>query len=167
MKEMVCQIALWATAIGTAAAGYFALTTYMDSVAKQVDERKVQVFNLHSRFSAEPMLSTRRRVYSVVLNRCPNSQARPIAADDNDLFTFVEFFDVVEACVEAKLCDSDLVDRLFVAYANGHWPHLKAYVASVRRGEIAFKLKVPFGTGLERLARNPADVSCPTVPSGR
>ena len=34
--------------------------------------------------------------------------------------------------------------------------------ASVRRGEAAFNLKVPFGAGMERLARNPADVSCRT-----
>lgn len=161
MKDLPGQFAIWATAIGTLAAGYIALTTYMDSVAKQVDERKVQVFNLNARFSSDPLLSIRRRVYAGIQRGCSSGGVRPADTDDSDLFSLVEFFDVLDACVDAKLCDVELVDRLFVAHANGSWPHLKAYVEGVRLAEVGFKLKTPFGAGLERLAKNPIDVSCP------
>lgn len=162
--------AQWVQAIGTVAsalvgviAGYFALTTYMDSVSKQVDERKVQVFRLHERFTSEPMLSVRKRIYGDIVRASGCNWQNDITAqpsDQNDRFAFVEFFDVLDACLTAKLCDAELVDRFFTAYANGHWQFLSGYVGSVRNGEAPMKLAVPFGSGLQRLAKNPQRLSC-------
>lgn len=152
----------WVQAIGTLAAAvvgvfatYFALTTYVDSVAKQVDERKVQVFNLHGRFNSEPLFSIRKRVYADVARTagCTAENLSAGGSDANDRFSFVEFFDVVEACQSAGLCDVGLTERLFAPYANGHWTYLKGYVESVRRGERGMKLDAPFGVGLESWQR--------------
>jgi hypothetical protein len=158
------QAAHWLQAWGTvlsavvgAAAAYFALTTYMDSVSKQVDERKIQVFRLHERFTSEPLFSVRKRIY-VDISRaagCLNNDLTAGPADNNDRFAFVEFFDVVEACLAGGLCDRALAERLFAPYANGHWPYLKNYIGAVRKGEAQMKLEVPFGFGLEKLATNP------------
>jgi len=149
-------------AIVGAAAVYFALTTYVDSVAKQVDERKVQVFNLHQRFNSEPLFSIRKRVYGDVARAagCMSENLSAGGADSNDRFAFVEFFDVVETCMSAGLCDVALTERLFSPYANGHWPYLKPFVEAVRRGERGMKLDVPFGVGLEKLAKHPMQMAC-------
>lgn len=163
-EQRSSRAAHWLQAWGTllsavvgAAAAYFALTTYMDSVSKQVDERKIQVFRLHERFTSEPMFSIRKRVY-VDISRaagCVHNELSAGPADNNDRFTFVEFFDVVEACLAGGLCDRELSERLFAPYANGHWPYLKDYIGSVRRGEAQMQLKAPFGFGLEHLAKTP------------
>lgn len=159
----------WLQAIGTlasaavgAAAAWFALTTYVDSVAKQVDERKVQVFNLHNRFNSEPMFSIRKRVYADVARAggCLNENLAAGGSDTNDKFAFVEFFDVVEACLSAGLCDEGLTERLFAPYANGHWLALEGYVEAVRRGERGMNLNAPFGVGLQRLAKSPQKMAC-------
>lgn len=159
----------WVQAIGTvisaavgAAAAWFALTTYVDSVNKQVDERKVQVFNLHNRFNSEPLFSIRKRVYVDVARTagCSSENLSAGASDANDRFAFVEFFDVVGACVDAGLCDASLADRLFGPYANVHWTYLSAYVKAVRRGEAPMKLDAPFGSGMEKLARTPSKLGC-------
>jgi hypothetical protein len=144
------------------AAGYFALTTYMDSVAKQVDERKAQVFNLHARFNSEPLFSIRKRIYGELIRdaRCKWDDAKTPAPDQNDKFAFVEFFDVLDVCVSSKLCDADLIDRMFVPYANGHWEYLRPYILGVRRGEAAMDLKIQFGVGLERMAPKPFKITC-------
>lgn len=162
----------WVQAIGTivsaivgAAAAWFALTTYMDSVAKQVDERKVEVFRLHERYNAEPLFSIRKRVYADLLRNAGCESAVDAAAgpsDANDRFALVEFFDVVQACIDARLCDTSLVERLFSPYANGHWPYLKGYVEGVRTGEAGMALAAPFGTGLQTLAKNPQRLWCDT-----
>lgn len=160
----------WVQALGTVAsalvgalAAWFALTTYMDSVTKQVDGRKVEVFRLHERFNAEPLFSIRKRVYADLLRSagCESTMdATAGPSDANDRFALVEFFDVVQACTDARLCDSGLVERLFLPYANGHWPYLNGYVMSVRKGETGMSLAVPFGTGLEALAKNPQRLAC-------
>ena len=156
------HLAIWVSAMGTFIAGYFALTTYMDSVAKQVDERKVQVMQLHQRFNSEPMFSIRKRVYAEI-SRAAGCNTNDVVAgpsDANDRFAFVEFFDVVEACTASKLCDEELTARLFAPYANGHWTYLKGYVEAVRTGEKDMMLSAPFGLGLERLAKRPIKLSC-------
>jgi hypothetical protein len=167
--ERSSRAAHWLQAWGTllsavvgAAAAYFALTTYKDSVSKQVDERKIQVFRLHERFTSEPLFSIRKRIY-VDVSRAAGCTAHDLTAgpaDNNDRFAFVEFFDVVEACLAGGLCDRALTERLFAPYANGHWPYLKGYVSAVRRGESGMKLEIPFGFGIEQLARNPQNLSC-------
>lgn len=150
----------WGTMLSAAvgaAAAWFALTTYVDSVGKQVDERKVQVFHLHERFTSEPLFSIRKRVY-VDLSRasgCTNNDLSAGPSDANDRFAFVEFFDVVDACLSSGLCDRELTERLFAPYANVHWTYLKAYIEAVRRGEDRMQLPSPFGIGIERLAKNP------------
>lgn len=134
----------------------------MDASAKQLDERKLQVFNLHSRFNSEPMFSIRKRVYGSMVRAggCNWPEANATAPDQNDLFAFVEFFDVVDVCVSSGLCDEGLVQRMFVPYANGHWEILRDYANSVRRGEQEMSLPVQFGIGLERLATKPVKLKC-------
>lgn len=159
----------WVQAIGTvaaalvsAAAAYFALTAYVDSLSKQVDERKVQVFNLHNRFNSEPLFSIRKRVYVDVARAagCVSQDLTAGPSDANDRFAFVEFFDVVGVCVDSGLCDGALVERLFAPYANVHWTYLKDYVEAVRKGEAAMKLNAPFGSGMQALARTPSKLGC-------
>jgi hypothetical protein len=66
--------------------------------------------------------------------------------------TYVEFFDLVEACIEANLCETDLARQFFSPYANGHWLALKAQILGVRKAEAkAFAVDKPFGLGLEKL----------------
>ncbi|MGD9784178.1 MAG: hypothetical protein AB7E80_09815 [Hyphomicrobiaceae bacterium] len=169
MSDRSSAAAHWVQALGTvvsaavgAAAAWFALTTYIDSAAKQVDERKVQVFSLHHRFNSEPLFSIRKRVYADVA-RAAGCQSEDLSAgpsDANDRFAFVEFFDVVGACVDAGLCDQGLVQRLFAPYANVHWTYLSGYISAVRKGEAAMKLDAPFGSGMEKLAKLPSKMRC-------
>lgn len=163
------SLAHWVQAIGSVAAAlvgavaaYFALTAYADSVSKQVDERKVQVFNLHNRFNSEPLFTIRKRVYADVARTagCVSQDLSAGPSDANDRFAFVEFFDVVGVCVDSGLCDGALVERLFAPYANVHWTYLSGYIEAVRKGEAAMKLNAPFGSGMEKLARTPSKLGC-------
>jgi hypothetical protein len=82
---------------------------------------------------------------------------------ESEVFAFVEFFDLIQVCLEAQLCEPGLVDQFFSPYAKGHWPAFRPYVVQVREAESkAFKLDKPFGYGLEKLGQGgPGAPSCP------
>ena len=74
----------------------------------------------------------------------PASQVAP-----NDLVVYVDFFDAVQVCVERKLCDADLVDRLLKPYAL--YSNLKTDIELVRAEEKDLNLRHQFGSGIEWL----------------
>ena len=67
----------------------------------------------------------------------------------------IEFFDLVQTCVDNNLCDLDTAQDFFSAYANWHWPYMKRHIQETRRHEEAFSLKSPYGRGLQKLATKP------------
>jgi hypothetical protein len=78
----------------------------------------------------------------------------------------VEFFDVVETCIETGLCDGGTAREFFAAYANWHWPMLRRHIEAIRKSETEFELKRPYGYGLEKLADRPTklQLDCSSTP---
>ena len=77
----------------------------------------------------------------------------------SQMFAFVEFFDLVQTCVDARLCDDELAYEAFGPYANWHWPAMQRMIQQTRNAERAMGLKKPYGHGLQTLARKPGYVS--------
>jgi hypothetical protein len=164
VKELSTVLATWFVVIGTVIGGYAALRTYRQEVEKQLDDREKQTFALVLHFISPDFLPIRDKMIKVM--RAAESCADPMAPlaqmTEAERFAFFEFFDIVHACTEAGMCDAGLVERVFVPYANGHWPALEGYVENVRRAEEPNKLKVPFAEGLQKLAHTPiGPTDCP------
>ena len=158
-------LATWVTILAAIFGGGIALVTYTKEAGKTLDDRKKQTFDLARLYYSEELLKVRRTILSAdpswsTLGCNPSA----IIKDDNkvEFFTHVEFFDLVQTCVETDLCDLETAQDFFSAYANWHWPHLKRHIEQTRNLEEGFKLKRPYGRGLEKLATNPApEPQCP------
>lgn len=150
--------ATWIGLLAAIAGGYTTINGYLAQTSKQIDERKLQTFRMVERFNADEMVRIRTKILPLVRSNtfCRASQREAVKLDDNEAFAFVEFFDTLGLCLEAKLCDEDIAYSFFGAYANWHWPAMRSFVNSVRAGEKDFGLARPYGHGLEMLARKPA-----------
>jgi hypothetical protein len=166
IKEGSTVLATWFVVLGTLAGGYAGLSTYQSDSAKRLDDRQKQTFALILHFITRDFIALREKMIKVVreAEKCGNSWTALAGIGDSERFAFFEFFDIVHACTDAQMCDVDLVERVFVPYANGHWPVFKRFVLSVREGEKPHNLKLPFGLGLEKLARTPLSLpKCPNL----
>ncbi len=141
-----------ATWIGLAVAtagGYATFHQYRDSVSKQVDDRATAALNFVMHFQSQHMLPLRDKVYNAIF--CGDDCASK-RVTNSELFAFIEFFDVVNLCVDKGQCDAEIVRDVFGSYATWHWPCLSSFVEATRRSEAEFKLAKPFGHGLQSLA---------------
>ena len=157
LRGISTVLATWAVVLGTLAGGYAALNTYRQEAAKTLDDRQKQTFALVLHFISKDFLAIRDKMIKVVraAEKCSDTAVPLGEMSESERFAFFEFFDIVDTCTETRTCDDAFVERVFVPYANGHWPVLKVYVENVRRGEEPHKLKTPFAAGLERLAQTP------------
>src|SRR5262245_40804770 len=144
VSEASAVLATWAVVIGTLAGGYAALSTYRQEAEKTLDDREKQSFTLVQHFISRDFLTIRDKMLKVVrvAETCGDIAVPMKEMTESERFAFFEFFDIVQACTETHTCDDTLVERVFVPYANGHWPVLKTYVQNVRRQEAAHKLKI-------------------------
>jgi hypothetical protein len=163
-------LATWIGIIGAGWGGLRALATYDEEIKRTADATIVQTFALYDMFNSSQMLSVRQNV-SVFLQQADEltnqeSSTSPVETDttptspevtsppnsqasSNDLFVYVDFFDAVHVCVERKLCDADLVDRLLKPYAI--FSGLKPYIEEVREEESSLNKRHQFGSGIEWL----------------
>lgn len=154
-RQWSTVLATWVSVIAAIVGGYVALNTYTEDTRKRVDERNKQTFELVQLFMSEHIMPIRAKALAAM--RRAESCAPATDADkmtDSEYFAFVEFFEIVDLCVENDMCDRKLVDAFFAPYANGHWPVFKDSILSTRAGEeqMGIKPERPFGAGLEHLA---------------
>jgi hypothetical protein len=166
-RQLSNVLATWAAVLTAIATAYGFLQAYRDSVSKQVDDRHKQTFDLIRQFASKDFMPVREKALAVVraAERCESAPVRSAAMSESEAFAFVEFFDLLQVCLDAQLCEAKLVDQFFVPYANGHWAAFKKYVMQVRDAEAkAFKVDKPFGYGLEKLGQGlQRVVDCPTL----
>ena len=162
IRDMSSILATWVGLVAAIAGGYATINGYLEQNAKRVDERKLHTFRLAQMYNTDDMLRIRTKILPLVRadTFCQTSQRNAAKLDDNEVFSFVEFFDTVGLCLEARLCDEDIAYTAFGAYANWHWPRMKSFIDAVRRGEEGFGLARPYGFGLQSLARKPVQSSC-------
>lgn len=161
-RELSGMLATWIGLIAAIVGGYTTINGYLAQSAKQIDERKLQTFTLAKEYNSDHMMRIRNKILPLVQSDtfC-RAQAREAAQlNDNEAFAFVEFFDMLGLCLDSKLCDDDIAYSFFGAYANWHWPRMRTFIESVRRGEKEFGLVRPYGYGLEMLARKQVPSAC-------
>ncbi len=166
-------LATWVGVIGAGWGGVQALAKYDEEIKHTADASIVQTFVLYDMFNRSDMLAVRQRVNDALALTPDLSDeeassppveiavpAQPAEAAEaapppeahvspNDLVVYVDFFDAVHVCVERKLCDADLVDRLLKPYAL--YSDLKTDIDKVRAAEKDLNLRHQFGSGIEWL----------------
>jgi hypothetical protein len=153
IRDLSNILATWISVIAAILGGYVALTTYSREVEKTLDDRKKQTLELARLYYSEEFVRVRRVVLTsdfVKLSCEPSS----VITEQNkvDYFSHVEFFDMVQICIETGLCDKETAQDFFSPYANWHWPALKVHIDETRKHEVGFNLNRPYGRGLEKLA---------------
>ena len=125
--------ATWGAMISAITGGYVGLSTYQLDVSKQIDQSVEKSFDMIQAYNSEDMTEPRARVMSYVYAK-RECDARYINRDlnDADYVRVLEFFDLVHACVEAKLCDEATSKRFFEPHASFQWPILSQVVENMR-----------------------------------
>ena len=125
--------ATWVAMISAITGGYVGLSTYQLDVSKQIDQSVEKSFDMIQAYNSEDMTEPRARVMSYVYAK-RECDARYINRDlnDADYVRVLEFFDLVHACVEAKLCDEATSKRFFEPHASFQWPILSQVVENMR-----------------------------------
>lgn len=131
-------------AVAGAAYGLFELT---DLNRKQVDERKLRSLAYAQQFASQDYFAIRRNIYRHFI-ACEGDCASN-RLDSSEAFAFVEFFDIVLACVRADTCDASLARDFFTPYANGHWHCMRTFIEKTRGAEPNSTTTIRFGDGLE------------------
>ena len=149
----------WVSIAGVAVGGFLALDAYnnnievrREEVAKQADGRTVQTFAFAEQFNSGEML----RIRSKLVESGPDI-ATLGRSMDQDFWAFVDFFDIVQICVDRNLCDAGLAWQLFNPYAVMFHDPMLSSIEAVRRGEEARQASYRAGYGLERLAKSEKD----------
>ena len=149
-------VATWVTIGAATIGGYVGLSTYSRESSKNLDDRKKQTLELARVYASESYIRARRTLFTVNMTELACDPNKVITNENKvDFFTHVEFFDMVQICVEGDLCDKSTAEDFFSPYANWHWPILGVHVSKTRGLEASFKLKRPYGYGLEKLAISP------------
>lgn len=167
-------LATWVGVLGAGWGGLEALAKYDEEIKRTADASVVQTFALYEMFNRAEMLDVRQRITEALAlgplqldlapEAAPTSGEGDPAADAPteeppespqsqvspfDLVVFVDYFDAVHVCVERRLCDPDLVDRLLKPYAI--YDALKGDINAVRDSEKNLGLRHQFGSGIEWL----------------
>jgi hypothetical protein len=161
VRQLSTLAATWLGLLAAIAGGYGTLQTYRAQVDKEIDERKLQTFRLIEKFGSKDLSEMRERILPLVTTDtfCDGAAFAKSGLTLSQMFAFVEFFDLVQTCVDARLCDGELAYEAFGPYANWHWPGMQRVIEQTRAAERAMDLKKPYGHGLQSLARKPGYVS--------
>jgi len=146
----------WVAMVTAIIGGFVALSTYRTDVAKQIDQSVEKTFEMISTWNGDSLVTPRKHVLSYVYARRA-CDARMINRDltDDDFVRVIEFFDLIHACVEAKLCDGETAQAFFSPHANFQWPILKRSVERMNESKLAIRSDPNFSTGMSALASNP------------
>lgn len=147
-------VATWVGVLSAVTGGYMALDSYQEDTRKRVDERQQAAFAQVGTFLGRDFVPIRDKVRSYVQARwsCDGQPFQSFGLSETELSTYIEMFDMVEACRSAGLCDAATVERFFSPYARSGFPVLRDFVEATRTTNNALQLDVPFGSGFERLA---------------
>jgi hypothetical protein len=135
VKDLSTILGTWVSISAAVFGGALALQTWREDAAKRVDQRVAYAFQFVEEFhrpdfvALRSSLLTEREAAGARL-RCaePSQNLSP-----NQLFSFVEFFDRAEMCVEAGLCDKGTLVSLLGPYANASSDDLLYHVAVQRK----------------------------------
>ncbi|MAK61357.1 MAG: hypothetical protein CMK09_10290 [Ponticaulis sp.] len=108
---------------------------------KTIDDRSANSIQFIMAYQEEGFRDVRKTMYDHVFRGEPISEI--------DEFAFIEFFDVSYICVEENLCNEEVLANVFSAYANYHWPCLKARTIATRELEEGQGISSYYGKGLE------------------
>ncbi len=151
------RLSTWVGILSAVTGGFLGLSTWREDVAKKVDERVSKTFALVERFQGGDLEGPRTRVLSYVQARrlC---DARLFSRDltDDDFVRVIDFFDLVEACVRADLCDRPTAQRFFGPYADHQQPILEKVIADLRAAPQSMRADAGFGDGFRALATSSA-----------
>lgn len=127
------RAATWIAMISAIAGGYVGLSTYQLDVSKQVDQSVEKTFEMIGAYNSADIAEPRRRVMSYVYaRRACDARMFDRELSDADFVRVLEFFDLVDACVEAGLCDAATAQRFFEPHASFQWPVLQRVVEEMR-----------------------------------
>lgn len=150
------RAATWVAMISAITGGYVGLSTYQLDVSKQIDQSVEKSFDMIQAYNSEDMTEPRARVMSYVYAK-RECDARYIDRDlnDADYVRVLEFFDLVHACVDAKLCDDATAKRFFEPHASFQWPILSQIVEKMRSesyASMSVRSDAGFAVGMAALA---------------
>jgi hypothetical protein len=149
------MLATWTGIVAAVVGGAIGLDSYREDVQKRVDERQLAAFAQVQAFLSRDMVPIREKVQAYVKARrsCDSQPWQSFGLSEAELSSYVEMLDLAEACRAADLCDAGTIERFFAPYARSGLPVLMPFIEAVREGNKALRLEVPFGAGMERLAR--------------
>ena len=157
MRELIKLVSIVIGIFSAIVGGAVAINGYLHDIDKRLDDRKKQTFDLIALYYSAELVRARSEILANEREIVCNPESDLLRGPSRvSIFTHVEFFDTVEACIETGLCDAETARDFFAAYANWHWPILRQHIEAIRRTEAAFELKRPYGHGLEKLADRPA-----------
>ncbi|MEM8770126.1 MAG: hypothetical protein AAGD92_00630 [Pseudomonadota bacterium] len=150
------RLSTWVGIISASIGGFLGLTTYSEDVAKKVDQSVEKTFDMIHAFNEPTLSEARLRVLSYVkARRLCDARVFYRELTEDDFVRVLDFFDLVNACVDAQLCDRTTAERFFSPYANYQWPILKNKADELRSGEQSIRADTAFGEGMEALAIAP------------
>lgn len=150
------RAATWVAMISAITGGVIGLSTYRLDVSKRINEKVEKSFEMIQAYNASELAGPRARVMSYVYAR-RECDARYINRDltDDDYVRVLEFYDLVDLCVEADLCNAPTIERFFEPHASFQWPVLSRVVDKMRSADnvnISVRSDKSFARGMKGLA---------------
>jgi hypothetical protein len=155
-------LAAWVGVVAAVVGGYAGLNTYQSDIEKRVDDQIKAPFELATEFNGEHFLDIRSRLFDSDI-ACRQATA---SATQQEVVALVDFFDRVQICVEAGLCDERTARALFEPYANIFGSMLWVHIEGTRKADAAASVSqvLPYGYGIERFATVPLQQACSAPP---
>ena len=145
-------------AISAIVGGLFALWTFEQESAKRLDDKKKATLQFVQMFNSSEFLSVRTKALRYIDDGIVCDLSIIKGPERLNVFTYVDFFDSVKICVDQRVCDEPSANEFFERYANYHWPGFKLHIMQTRKFEKDFGVRTPYGSGLEKMARNPVNL---------
>lgn len=155
-------ISTWVTIIGAFAGGTFALVQYLDQASSA---RVQETLRYVERFNKEPLQKVTMHLEEF-WNARAEKVLKPVGGEqalatyinseignnklENDTSLLFSFFDSLQACTCAKLCDEDTMHQFFGKHAYNFHLLYYPYIAEQRKN----LRDASFGVGVEALARS-------------
>lgn len=131
-------------------------------MAKNVDQSVAKTFEMVSQNTGSGLFAARLKALSYVeAKRYCDSRIISRELTDNDFVAVIDFFDFVDACTEAGLCNCFTAERFFAPYANYQWLIFEGIAADMLSQEQYARADSDFGEGMKSFATSPTLVpSC-------
>jgi hypothetical protein len=153
IRDVSAIIATWVAILGGIVGGVVAIGEYQKQGREaqkerleaqrenqlRIDDSKLQTFEMYRDFRSSDMLNRRAKFDEM-------------GSDDPRLDFWINYFDIVWACVDSHLCDEELVSQLFWPYAIASLDEVQCRIVDVRNIERSYNLPKPQGYGLLRVA---------------